>query len=422
MKAHEKYEFLIDENEGLLPTSVGSLQIEPLLNDKNIQNDCTVWFSLIIPTYNEGKNIVTLIRLLTTMLDQVLWNHYELIVVDDNSPDLTWKIAQGLISEYPQLRVMRRQHERGLSTAVIRGWQAAKGHILGVIDGDLQHPPEILLNLLIQIEQGADLAVASRHVSEGGVSNWSVARRFLSRGAQVLGLLLLPNVVGRVSDPMSGYFLVRRQAIISKRLNPLGYKILIEVLGRGNIDQIAESGYVFRERKEGNSKVTGKQYVEYLHHLLRLRLSQSRVGRLKRSLKFPISQLIQFCIVGLSGVFIDMMFFYLLSDPSALGWNLTRSKIVAAEIAIINNFFWNDLWTFGDIAARQKGWSMRLKRFLKFNLICLSGLILNVLILNFLFNVLGINRYLANFIAIAMVTLWNFWLNVKLSWRISKVS
>jgi dolichol-phosphate mannosyltransferase len=221
---------------------------------------------------------------------------------------------------------------------------------------------------------------------------------------------------------MSGYFLVRRQALIGKRLSPLGYKILIEVLGRGNIDKIAESGYVFRERKEGNSKVTWKQYIEYLHHLLRLRLSQGRVGRLKRSLKIPISQLIRFCLVGLSGVFVDMAIFYLLSDPNALGWGLTRSKIIAAEVAIINNFFWNDRWTFGHITATQRGWSLRLKRFLKFNIICLAGLILNVFILNFLFNIVGINRYLANFIAIGLVTIWNFWLNLKLSWRTTKVS
>ncbi|GFE69612.1 glycosyltransferase [Chroococcus sp. FPU101] len=421
MKAHDQYEFLINDNESLLPTPVGLLQIDQYDSHDDLKTD-SVWFSLIVPTYNEGKNITALVRILTTLLDQVLLNNYELIVVDDDSPDLTWKIAQSLISDYPQLRVMRRQKERGLSTAVIRGWQAARGEILGVIDGDLQHPPEILLSLLTQMQQGADLAVASRHVSEGGVSNWSLTRRILSRGAQVLGLLLLPNVIGRVSDPMSGYFMVRRQTLIGKRLSPLGYKILIEVLGRGNIDKIAESGYVFRERKEGNSKVTWKQYIEYLHHLLRLRLSQGRVGRLKRSLKLPISQLIRFCLVGLSGVFVDMAIFYLLSDPNALGWGLTRSKIIAAEVAIINNFFWNDRWTFGYITASQRGWSLRLKRFLKFNIICLAGLILNVFILNFLFNVVGINRYLANFIAIGLVTIWNFWLNLKLSWRTTKIS
>lgn len=124
--------------------------------------------------------------------------------------------------------------------------------------------------------------------------------------------------------------------------------------------------------------------------------------------------------MGLTGVFVDMAFLYLLSDPAALGWGLTRSKIIAAELAIINNFIWNDLWTFGDLSARQRGWNKRWKRFFKFNLICLAGLILNVLLLNLLFNGLGINRYLANFIAIAVVTIWNFWVNLKLSWRVTK--
>jgi dolichol-phosphate mannosyltransferase len=125
--------------------------------------------------------------------------------------------------------------------------------------------------------------------------------------------------------------------------------------------------------------------------------------------------------VGLSGVFVDMALFYLLSDPSTLAWGITRSKIIAAEVAILNNFFWNDFWTFRDISSHQQGWSKRFKRLLKFNLICLMGVILNVLILNLLFNVFGINRYLANLIAIAIVTFWNFWINLKLNWRVTQV-
>ena len=374
-------------------------------------------FSLIIPTYNEGQNISRIVQQLTTLLEQTIPSAYELIVVDDNSPDRTWEIAQQLTVQYPQLRVMRRQTERGLSTAVIRGWQAARGEILGVIDGDLQHPPDVLLQLL-QAIQSADLAVASRHVEGGGVSEWSPTRRFLSRGAQVIGLLILPNVVGRVSDPMSGYFLVRRSAIAGQLLNPLGYKILLEVLARGQIQQVAEVGYVFQERKQGESKVTWRQYLDYLLHLAKLR-SRGRITRLRQ--KYQLQRFLRFGLVGLSGVFIDMAMLYLLSDPTALGWGLTRSKIIASEVAVINNFLWNDRWTFGDIASRQTGWRKRLKRFLKFNLICLVGIALNVMLLNLLFNHLGLNRYLSNLIAIAVVTLWNFWLNLKLSWRVTDV-
>jgi dolichol-phosphate mannosyltransferase len=374
---------------------------------------------LIVPTYNESRNVEAIVQRLTGLLDPVMPDDYEIILVDDNSPDRTWEIAALMQKDYPQLQVMRRQEERGLSTAVIRGWQAARGEVLGVIDGDLQHPPEVLLQLLQAIEQGADLAVASRHVEGGGVSDWSPARRFLSRGAQVLGLLVLPNVVGRVSDPMSGYFMVRRSAIAEAVLSPVGYKILLEVIGRGNIGEIGEVGYVFQERQAGESKVTWRQYVEYLMHLVRLRVTQGRIGRLHRKFQMPIGRFMRFGLVGLSGVFVDMAMFYLLSDPTTLAWGLTRSKIIASEVAIINNFLWNDRWTFGDISSHQKGWKKRLKRFIKFNLICLAGLILNVLLLNILFNAFGINRYLANLIAIAAVTVWNFWLNLKLSWRVT---
>ncbi|MBF2001112.1 MAG: glycosyltransferase [Synechococcales cyanobacterium M58_A2018_015] len=403
-----------------LAVPTGALRIPkvPLQRDPQDLPLTPVILSLVIPTFNEAQNIPEMVRQLTDLLDQALGEQYELIIVDDNSPDHTWEVALAFTVDYPQLWVMHRQQERGLSTAVIRGWQAARGEILGVMDGDLQHPPEVLLQLVQAIQQGADLAVASRHVAGGGVSEWSPVRRFLSRGAQVLGLLILPSVVGRVSDPMSGYFMVRRSAIAEQTLNPLGYKILLEVLGRGAVSQVAEVGYVFQERKEGESKVTWRQYVDYILHLLRLR-SRGRVAHWRQKYQLPMQRFIRFGIVGLSGVFVDMAMLYVLSDPAMLGWGLTRSKIIASELAIINNFLWNDRWTFGDIANQQKGWQKRLKRLLKFNLICLGGLVLNVLLLNLLFNIFGFNRYLANLIAIAAVTLWNFWLNLKLSWRVT---
>jgi dolichol-phosphate mannosyltransferase len=366
--------------------------------------------SLVIPTYNEAKNVGELVRHLTALLEEPLHGEYELILVDDDSPDRTWELAQSMTATYPRLRVVRRQGERGLSTAVIRGWQAARGEVLAVIDADLQHPPEVTLALWNEMARGADLAVASRHVEGGGVSNWSAVRRVLSRGAQLFGLMLLPGVVGRVTDPMSGYFMVRRTAIAGAAMHPLGYKILIEVLGRGNIQWIAEVPYVFRERVQGESKVTWRLYVEYLRHLLRLRLS-----------RLPIERFIRFAVVGSSGVVIDMGLLYLLSDPHMLAWGLTRAKLVAAEAAIVNNFIWNDAWTFGDMVKDQSGFRARFVRFLKFQIICTSGLVLNTILLNLQFNLLGINRYVANAVAIGVVTGWNFWLNMKLSWRATAV-
>ncbi|MEH2364033.1 glycosyltransferase [Nostoc sp.] len=408
-----------NSSSSLLTVPTGPLKISELPPKHVGISGESIDLSLVIPTYKERDNIENVVSILSQLLDESIPGNYELIVVDDDSPDRTWEIAESLTPEYPQLRVMRRQQERGLSSAVIRGWQAATGSILGVIDGDLQHPPEVLMQLLRSVEQGADLAVASRHVEGGGVSSWSVVRRFLSRGAQLLGLVILPGVLGRVSDPMSGYFMVRRSAIANATLNPVGYKILLEVIGRGKVDQVAEVGYVFCERKEGESKVTWKQYIDYIHHLVRLRLSTGRVGRLSRKVNFPIGRFLRFGLVGLSGVFVDLTVFYLLRTVIHLG--LTRSTILSAGVAIINNFLWNDLWTFGDISQKQRDPHQRFKRFLKFSAICLAGVILQALIINFLYNVLGINEYLAKLMAIAVATIWNFWINLKLSWRVTDV-
>ncbi|MEH2398581.1 glycosyltransferase [Nostoc sp.] len=408
-----------NSSNSLLTVPTGPLKISELPPNGVSTSSESTHLSLVIPTYKERDNIKNVVSILSQLLDESIPGKYELIVVDDDSPDRTWEVAESLTKEYPQLRVMRRQQERGLSSAVIRGWQAATGSVLGVIDGDLQHPPEVLMQLLRSIEQGADIAVASRHVEGGGVSSWSVVRRFLSRGAQLLGLVILPGVLGRVSDPMSGYFMVRRSAIANATLNPVGYKILLEVIGRGKVDQVAEVGYVFCERKEGESKVTWKQYIDYIHHLVRLRLSTGRVGRLSRKVNFPVGRFLRFGLVGFSGVFVDLTVFYLLRTVIHLG--LTRSTILSAGVAIINNFLWNDLWTFGDISRRQRDPHQRFKRFLKFSVICLAGVILQALIINFLYNVLGINQYLAKLIAIAVATVWNFWINLKLSWRVTDV-
>jgi dolichol-phosphate mannosyltransferase len=380
----------------------GRLAIAPL------PGEAVVDVSLVLPTYNEGKNIVAVIEQLIPVLDSVENLEYEVIVVDDDSPDRTWETALSLTEKYPQLRVVRRQGERGLSTAVIRGWQVARGRILAVMDADLQHPPEVAAKLSREMLRGADMGIASRHVEGGGVSDWAIGRRIISRGAQLIGFCLLPEVIGRISDPMSGFFMIRRTSIQDRELSPLGYKILIEVLGRGSVKWIAEVPYTFRERVEGASKLTNKIYFEYFQHLFRLRL-----------FLLQASSFVRFCVVGASGVVIDMSLLYLLSDPSTLHWGLTRSKFIAAEAALLNNFVWNDLWTFGDISREQNTMGQRVKRFLKFNAICSIGIILNILIINIEFNYFHMNRYIANLVAIGLVTLWNYKSNKEFSWRVT---
>ncbi len=383
-----------------LPTPSGSYVVPESLPTGGIE------FSLVLPTFKEAQNIQPALRAVCDTLSQVEGLRYEVIVVDDNSPDGTADLALSLSAEMPAIRVIRRTQESGLATAVIRGWQAARGEILAVMDADLQHPPEVLGQLVRAIRNGADLAIGSRHVEEGGVSDWSILRRIVSRTAQMIGLVLLPDVVGRVSDPMSGYFLLKRRTIAGKPLNPTGYKILIEVLGRGTIRSIDEVGYVFRERQEGSSKISTRIYLQYLQHLLRLRFDL-----------LAQSPFIRFCVVGATGYLVDMLLLYWLSDPRSLGFGLTRSKIASAEAAIVNNFLWNDAWTFAPLVGAARSLRSKFRRFLKFNAICTLGLALSVVLLNIQFNWFGLNRYLANTVAIVITMLWNYTFNKRLGWR-----
>ncbi len=253
----------------LIPAPTGPFLI-PATPPEDAEGE-PVDFSLVLPTFNESANIGPMLEAVITLLTP-LPCRFEVIVVDDDSPDHTWQSALRKCLQDPRIRVIRRVGERGLSSAVIRGWQVARGDWLGVIDADLQHPPEILLQLLEALkEDRADLAVATRHRPGGGVSDWALRRRIISRGAQALGLLLLPRVISRVSDPMSGCFILRRNGIAERPLHPQGYKILIEILAAGRFPRIHEAPYVFRERTDGESKLTHTVYLDYLRQLARLR-------------------------------------------------------------------------------------------------------------------------------------------------------
>ncbi|MGA7955044.1 MAG: glycosyltransferase family 2 protein [Gloeobacterales cyanobacterium] len=360
--------------------------------------------SIVLPTYNEAENIKNVVRNLDTLLKNSAYL-YELILVDDDSPDGTWKIAQKLASEdFPNLRVIRRLGERGLATAVLHGWSVAKGDFLAVIDADGQHPPQTLLELIDCLAQGADIAVASRHAEGGGVSDWSFLRRFLSRGAQIIALFLVPSVARQVSDPMSGFFALRRAVIQGRELDPIGYKILLEVLGRGNYTNIREVSYVFLERVGGKSKVTRTQYWEYLQHLVRL---GQQTGEIYRFLKFGL--------VGVSGVLVNLIALWLLKEKAA--WPLWESGIGAVEISIISNFLLNDNWTFRAEAQRSPGIVAWLTRLLRFNLICAVGAILNVVCMLLLTQLLGMYYLISQLVAVGISMFWNYTLNAIWNWQ-----
>lgn len=356
--------------------------------------------SLVIPTYCEATNIKPLLEQLIELLEPRLRGAYELIVVDDDSPDRTWEVAAAL--RYPQVRVVRRQGERGLASAVVRGWQVARGDILAVMDADLQHPPEANWGLYQEMMRGADLAGATRNVGGGGVSDWSIQRRVVSRAAQLLGLLLLPEVFGRVSDPMSGFFMVRRSAIAGVSLSPIGYKILMEVVARGRVRWIGEVPYEFRERVEGETKLTYRICLEYLLHLLRLRWSLSSA-----------SSTIRYGIVGVFTLIVDTAILYCLSDPGQLGWSLSLAKLIGAQPVLVLAFWIHEHWTFARTARPA---DQVLQRALAFTAVSWLGLGATLMILLPLVHWASLNPYWANAIAILVVSKMTHWLNRHITW------
>jgi len=226
--------------------------------------------AIVIPTLNEAENIPRLITRLRNALETITLN-YELIVVDDDSQDGTAEMVRELSAQDPRVRLLVRKGQRGLSGAVIHGWKHTDATLLGVIDADLQHPPEILPQLLEAIQRGKDIAIASRYTSNNhaSVADWSPVRHFISRCTTALTTPLQRKGL-RVKDPMSGYFLVRRECIEGLDLQPQGFKILLEILVKGRMRNAAEIPYRFGLRQAGSSKADFKVALDYLSLLGKL--------------------------------------------------------------------------------------------------------------------------------------------------------
>lgn len=237
--------------------------------------------SIIIPTYNERENIERVVDRCRAALEGY---RFEIVVVDDDSPDETWRLVADTYDGAETVRVVRRTEESGLASAVSRGFDEATAELCAVIDADLQHPPERLPELIAAFDTGADVVIGSRHVAGGGVENWSLARRIVSRGAMAIAKLALPPTRS-IADPMSGFFAIRRGIIDGVALAPTGYKILLEVLLKCEYDRIAEVPYVFTERERGESKLTAEEYLGFLNHVHELRRDE-RGGRGRR---IPVS-------------------------------------------------------------------------------------------------------------------------------------
>lgn len=224
----------------------------------------TPLLSLVIPTYNESRGLESLVGQIFAALERNALPA-EVIVVDDNSPDGTGELAEELARRHP-LKVVHRSGKLGLSSAVLDGWAVAEGRVLGVMDADLSHDPEILPDMLASItEGGAEVAVGSRYIPGGGLGNWPWFRRVTSKTAVLMGRPICP-----VHDVTSGYLMFRRSVIQGVQLDPIGFKIGLEVLVRGRYRTFTEVPYTFTDRAAGKSKFGLHEIRNYLVQLIRL--------------------------------------------------------------------------------------------------------------------------------------------------------
>lgn len=221
--------------------------------------------SIVVPCYNEAESL----PLLADKIFEVLKKNNidgELVVVDDNSPDGTGDVAEKLKEKY-NVKVVHREGKAGLSSAVVAGFKASSGDILGVMDADLSHDPDIIPRLVDPLEKNkAQVSIGSRHVKGGGSENWPFIRRFISKTAIIMG-----RIVTDVRDVTSGYFFFRKEVIDGVDINPIGFKIGLEIFVKGNYEHFIEIPFIFKDRRFGSSKLGKGEVINYIKHLFALK-------------------------------------------------------------------------------------------------------------------------------------------------------
>ncbi|MFN7811615.1 MAG: glycosyltransferase [Planctomycetia bacterium] len=314
--------------------------------------------SIVVPTYREALNLPFLLEGIRDALAGA-GIAYEVIVVDDDSPDDTAAVCAKLTAAGHPLRLIVRTGERGLSSAVLRGFAAAAGRCLACMDADLSHPPQTLVPLHRAVADGiADVAIGSRYVAGGGTdATWGLFRWLNSRVATLLAAPLIPAL----KDPMAGYFVVRRDVLARcDELNPVGYKILLEILCKSRATRVVEVPISFRDRVRGESKLSFAEQLRYLRHL----------GRLYRYRYPGLVQFGRFALVGGSGMAVDLgvvhLVHYILRQPFAV------QRVAGIGAALVWNFLGNRRWTFAD-ARQESAWG----QFMKFVAACSLGACVN---------------------------------------------
>jgi dolichol-phosphate mannosyltransferase len=354
--------------------------------------------AVVVPTYNERDNVDEIVRRVEHCLNGVDW---ELIFVDDDSPDGTTRQVRELARRDPRVRGLQRIGRRGLSSACIEGMLATSAPYLAVMDGDLQHDETILPRMLEALKQeDLDIVVGSRYAPGGSLGSWDERRRSMSRFAGRLGRALIK---ADLKDPMSGFFMLRAKTLDEcvRSLSGVGFKILLDIFASAPKPlRFREIPYEFRERTAGASKLDKAVLWEYL-----LMLLQKAVGP-----AIPL-RFIAFSLVGGFGVLVHMAVLW--SVYKAMGLSFLTGQATATLVAMTANFFLNNLFTYHDLQLKGRelfwGW-------LSFVLACSVGALANVGIATYLFKA---NSYwvLSALAGVLVGAVWNYAVTAVYTWN-----
>jgi dolichol-phosphate mannosyltransferase len=358
--------------------------------------------SVIVPTFNEHDNVLLLTQRIAECLRDCTW---ELVYVDDDSPDGTAELVRQLAAKDSRIRCVQRLGRRGLSSACVEGMLASSAPYLAVIDGDLQHDETLLPRMLAELKQGdTELVVGTRYALGGGTGDWGAARLRLSKFGKRLSHMLVPDTL---TDPMSGFFMLRRSVFegAMRKLSNIGTKILMDLFASSpKALRFKELPYTFRLRQAGVSKLDSLTAWEYAMLVL-----DKMFGHI-----VPV-RFVAFCIVGALGVAVH---FSILSVLLHFGQaEFLVGQATATVCTMTFNFAVNNVLTYRDKRLRGLRW---LRGWLSFNIACSLGACMNVGLASYVNQITRI-WYVAAFAGIAVGAVWNYAVTKRLTWSRSQV-
>lgn len=370
--------------------------------------------SIVLPTYNESKNIGGILEHIQKSIPRGILA--ETIVVDDNSPDNTAKVAEEYFNSIKEktshtINVITRKAKNGLSSAILKGIQESSGHTVVVMDSDFSHPPHIIPKLIDTIKQTkCDIVIASRYVKGGSIQGWPIKRKLMSKiatGIAKKGLGI------ESKDPMSGFFAFKKSILDGLKFDAIGYKMLLEILVKTKGVKIQEVPYVFTDRKEGSSKLGASTVFDYCKSVWKLYRYGRRLQKNEKrtSVKF-LSKAGRFFTVGASGLGVNYLASILFSLSTDV-WYL-HATMMGIVFSITSNFFLNKYWTFEDKNFEIKRTLLQYGKFIAFSSI---GALVQLGMVFYLVDELSVSYPISLVLAVGTAAFGNFVLNKKWTFK-----